>query len=58
MVPFKIFTKDDIVKLLPKRMKKANEVLFLNTDDDVMSVLRYFDWNQEKMESNWYNEEK
>ena len=37
-------------------MKKANEVLCLDTDDDVMAVLRYFDWNQEKMEAKWYDE--
>ena len=41
-------------KRIPKRIKQANDLLCLDKDDDVILVMRYFDWNQKKLEDKWF----
>ena len=36
----------DVEKQIPNRIESLNEMLYLGKDDDVLSVLRHFDWNQ------------
>ena len=45
---------DLITKEMPKQMEKAKETLCLE-DDQVLAVLRYFDWNLTKLEEQWYD---
>ena len=44
----------DIESQIPKKVKQANELLCLDRDDDVISILRHFDWNQQKLEDVWF----
>ena len=53
---FRIKTVEEMQELLPARIEAANEVLCLDTDDDVMTVLRHYDWSQSKLNDKWFNE--
>ena len=55
---FKVYTTEEVQKLLPKRIKEANDLLELKSDDDVMSVLRYFDWSMPKLKAEWFENQE
>ena len=42
---YRIKTVEEMQGMLPARIKQANELLCLDSDDDVMTVMRYFTWN-------------
>jgi len=44
-----VYTSKEINDQLPKKIKKANEILFLDNEDQVISVCRHFEWNQTKI---------
>ena len=40
---------------MPKKVEKARELLGLD-DNTTISILRYFDWNESKMEEVWFED--
>ena len=44
----------DIEKQIPARVSQADDLLCLGNTDDIISVLRYFEWNQHKLEDEWF----
>ena len=36
-------------------MSQANEIMFLKSDDNVMTVMRYFNWSIQKLNDKWYD---
>lgn len=43
---------------MPLKVKKANEILCLENEDQVISVCRYFNWNQLKLEDQWFENQE
>ena len=41
----RIFNQNEIVTQMPKKVQKANELLNMSNDDDVIAILRHFSWN-------------
>jgi hypothetical protein len=39
---------------MPLKVKLANEILCMENEDQVISVCRHFNWNQLKLEENWF----
>ena len=42
---FKVLTYDRILKYMPKKIKDANKLLCFDDDDNVIALLRYFNWD-------------
>ena len=53
---FKIYTNDEIQNVLLDRVMEANDLLKLESNDDVMAILRYFGWNLNKLKDRWFEE--
>lgn len=52
---FMFFTMEDILnKLVPNKIKEAQETISLD-DDKIIAVMRYFNWNLEKAQEEWYD---
>ena len=51
----KILTQADIEAQIPKMLRNANDILCRDKEDDVISIMRYFRWNKEKMETDWFD---
>jgi len=39
---------------LKVKIKNAEEVLCLENDDQTIAILRYFNWNQGKIDEKWW----
>lgn len=53
-----VYTSKEINDQLPKKIKKANEILFLDNEDQVISVCRHFEWNQTKIQEKWFDNQE
>mmetsp|Transcript_8328 Transcript_8328/g.12727 ORF Transcript_8328/g.12727 Transcript_8328/m.12727 type:complete len:149 (+) Transcript_8328:19-465(+) len=51
----KVFTVEQIENQIPSLVAKANDILCRDNQDEVISILRFFDWNQRKMEERWFD---
>ena len=49
-----MLTMKQIADRIPKLVGKVNEVLCRESDDEVIAILRYFDWNVSKVEESWF----
>lgn len=54
----RIFNQSEIFGQMPKKIQKANELLNMDKDDDVIAILRYFNWNQSKLEEKWFEQQE
>jgi len=52
----KVFTVEQIENQIPSLVAKANDILCRDNQDEVISILRFFDWNQRKMEEEWFDQ--
>jgi hypothetical protein len=52
---FRSYTSAQIVKNIPAKVRAAQELLCIEDDDKVISILRYYDWNQAKVEQEWFD---
>jgi hypothetical protein len=43
---------------MPKKIRVANDLLNMDSEDDVIAILRYFEWNQHKLEENWFEQQE
>jgi len=41
---------------LPRKIEEARDILCLDKDDDIITILRSFNWNNRKMEEQWFEE--
>jgi ariadne-1 len=41
----RIFSQKEIFDRMPSKIKIANELLNMDREDDVIAILRYFNWN-------------
>lgn len=39
---------------MPKKIKKADALLNLEDEDKLIAILRYFNWDQTKIEEKWF----
>lgn len=39
---------------IPKRIQKAKDLLCIENQDTIISILRHFNYNQTKIEENWF----
>ena len=46
----------EIEKVIYSRLKGPNEMLCRKNDDDVISVMRMYDWNVKKFENEWFGD--
>ena len=54
---FVFFTMEDILtKAIPSKLNTIKEMLCLD-DDKSMAVMRYFSWNEEKVQEEWFDNE-
>ena len=54
----KIYTMLDVLnKQLPMKIKKAREILCLDSEDEIITILRHFDWKHQKMEERWFDDD-
>ena len=49
-----VYSQSSIVERIPMKIAKANELLNLDDEDQVIAILRYFSWNQPKLEETWF----
>ena len=54
----RIFNQKEIVTQMPKKIRVANDLLNMDSEDDVIAILRYFEWNQHKLEENWFEQQE
>ena len=52
---YKIFTLGEIKTRFADQIALANEIMCLQTDDNVMTVMRYFNWSIQKINDKWYD---
>jgi hypothetical protein len=43
---------------MPKKVSKANELLHMSNNDDVIAILRHYNWNQLKLEEQWFEQQE
>ena len=36
-------------------MNEANEILCLDSDDQILAILRYYNWNVVKLQDEWFD---
>lgn len=53
-----VYSQSSIVERIPMKIAKANELLNLDDEDQVIAILRYFSWNQPKLEETWFEEQE
>lgn len=53
-----VYSQSSIVERIPIKIAKANELLNLDDEDQVIAILRYFSWNQPKLEETWFEEQE
>ena len=41
---------------MPLRIRKAKDLLCLDDDDDIIKIMRYYNWNQQKVEEKWFED--
>ena len=60
MALMKVYTMNQIMNdQMPKRVKRASEILYNDNEDTTISILRHFNWNQTKLEESWFeNQDK
>ena len=49
--------KEIMQKMLTNKIRRANDLLCFDNEDDVIKVLRHFDWNESKMEEKWFDQQ-
>jgi hypothetical protein len=54
----KVYSVAEIVDQIPRKVKRADELLNLDDDDQVIAILRFFSWNQLKLEENWFEQQE
>ena len=50
IIPFTLHSNTDIESKIPEHIEKAKELLHFDNEDNVISVLRYFKWDNFKLE--------
>ena len=53
-----VYSQSSIVERIPMKIAKANELLNLVDEEQVIAILRYFSWNQPKLEETWFEEQE
>jgi len=43
---------------LPKKITLARELLCMPGDDQIITVLRHYNWSQLRLEDNWFEQQK
>ena len=52
----KVLNQAQIEKMIPQKLQEANELLQLNNNDKLIAILRHFNWNQQKLEEQWFED--
>ena len=51
----RVYTMNQVMNdQMPQRIKKAKDLLCYENDDIIISILRHYNWNQTKIEENWF----
>ena len=53
-----VYSQNEIADQMPMKIKRANEILFLDNEDHVISVCRHFNWNQLKLQETWFEQQE
>lgn len=48
--------KDIMISHLPRKINEATELLCLPSQDEVISVIRYFKWNMLQLQEKWFED--
>ena len=54
--PYKVMMLRDVQTQIPKRVKDADELLCLENEDHVIAIMRFFKWNQSKINDVWFTD--
>jgi hypothetical protein len=54
----KVYSQAEIVDQIPMKVKRADEILNLGDEDQVIAILRHFSWNQLKLEETWFEQQE
>lgn len=49
---------DEAQKWILGRVREAKDIMYLDNEDEVIAILRFFEWNQERMKDKWFSSDQ
>ena len=53
----KVFNAKKILNFMPKKINEVRDLLFIDNDDTLISILRHFNWDKNRVEARWFDDQ-